>query len=360
MPDEEVKAALLAAYANGSWGKYDGPNSAILRDTLVQLVGQPFVELCSSGTIAIELALRGLRIEPGDEVILAAYDFSGNFRAVEAVGGRPVLVDLAPSSWRMDLECLTEAIGPKTKVVIASHLHGDLLPMPTLCGIARAQNVAVIEDCCQVPGATVAGQPAGSWGDISVFSFGGSKLLTAGRGGAAMTSCNELHQRMRIANERGNLAYPLSELQAAVLPPQLAKLGERNATRLANVRRLLQQVALIGLEPVQLVSDHTYSAAFYKLPFFLPDRSGAGPEIPREDWIAHFQAAGLAIDAGFRGFAKRSSSRCRQVGELTNARRAARSTLVLHHPVLLQSAATIDEVGAILARVCHALEAGDA
>jgi dTDP-4-amino-4,6-dideoxygalactose transaminase len=356
-----VQAALLAAYANGSWGKYDGPNVAALRDALAQLIGQPLVTLCSSGTIAVELALRGLSIGPGDEVILSAYDFPGNFRAIEAVGARPILVDLAPNSWRMDLECLSAALGPSTKVIVASHLHGDLLPMPRLCEIARGQGAAVIEDCCQVPGAIVAGKPAGSWGDVSVFSFGGSKLLTSGRGGAVLTSREEVQQRMRIANDRGNLAYPLSELQAAVLSPQIAKLGERNLTRLANVRRLLEQsAAFAGLTSLTLTSDDLNSAAFYKLPFLLTGSPGGGANVSREVWIARLQTAGVAIDAGFRGFVKRSAARCRQVGELANARHAAQSTLLLHHPVLLEPEATIDELTLILSRVCQSLAMGAA
>lgn len=355
LPDEDVKAALLAAYANGSWGKYEGPNSKVLRDALLQLAGQRFVTLCSSGTIAIELALRGLNIGPGDEVVLAAYDFPGNFRAIEAVGARPVLVDLAPDSWRMDLECLETAFSRQTRAVIASHLHGDLLPMPQLCEIARAQGAAVIEDCCQVPGAIVAGRPAGSWGDVSVFSFGGSKLLTSGRGGAVLSSHEDAQQRMRIANDRGNLAYPLSELQAAVLIPQLKNLAQQNATRLTHVRRFLEQsAAFAGLQTLPLSRDERFAPAFYKLPFRLTGGKDAPPQ-PRELWITRLQAAGLAIDGGFRGFAKRSSARCRQVGELIHARRAAEHTLLLHHPVLLEPLATIDEVAEVITDVCRSL-----
>jgi dTDP-4-amino-4,6-dideoxygalactose transaminase len=165
---------------------------------------------------------------------------------------------------------------------------------------------------------------------------------------------------MRIANDRGNLAYPLSELQAAVLSPQIAKLGERNLTRLANVRRLLEQSAgFAELTSLTLTSDDFNSAAFYKLPFLLTDSTGGGANVSREVWIARLQPAGVAIDAGFRGFVKRSAARCRQVGELANARRAAQSTLLLHHPVLLEPAATIDELSLNLARTCELLTAGN-
>lgn len=356
LPDDEIKAALLAAYADGSWGQYDGSHCAALCQALSDLVGLPYVTLCASGTVATELALRGLAIGPGDEVALAAYDFPGNFRAIEAVGARPVLVDFAPETWQMDLKELETALGPQTKAVIASHLHGDLLPMPKLCELARARNVAVVEDCCQVPGAIVAGQPAGSWGDVSLFSFGGSKLLTAGRGGAVLTAREDVHQRMRIANDRGNLAFPLSELQAAVVVPQLSKLAARNARRLENVRRLLaRQADYTGLQALRIAENAADQPAFYKLPFRVLAITTKAKPANRATWIARLQAAGLAVDSGFRGFAKRSAARCRQVGDLPHARDAAENTLLLHHPVLLENSTTINKVADILSNTAAEL-----
>src|SRR5262245_17259960 len=241
--DEEVLSALQAAYADRSWGRYDGPHSCRLVEQLRRMHGAEHVVLCSSGTIAVELALRGLKIGPGDEVILAAYDFAGNFRAVEAIGAHPVLVDLADQTWTLDGDLLPGAIGPQTKAIIVSHLHGTLAEMPRIIDVARAAGLAVVEDACQAPGAVVSGRVAGNWGDVGIHSFGGSKLLTAGRGGAILTANAAVAQRIRIYNQRGNEAFPLSELQAAVLAPQLAKLNERNRQREAAVVRLRSRLA---------------------------------------------------------------------------------------------------------------------
>ena len=104
---------------------------------LAQMHGVQHAWLCSSGTIAVELALRGLKVGPGDEVILAAYDFPGNFRAIEAIGARPVLVDLAPGTWTIDVEQVAAAISPRTKAIIVSHLHGSLADMRRLRRIRR-------------------------------------------------------------------------------------------------------------------------------------------------------------------------------------------------------------------------------
>ena len=359
-PDENVRAALEAAYADGSWGRYLGPHGAKLEGLIAELCGTNHVRLCSSGTIAVELALRGLKVGTGDEVILAAYDFPGNFRAVEAVGARPVLVNLAASSWRLDDESLAAAIGPATKAIIASHLHGWLVRMDRVCAIAAERGIAVVEDACQVPGALVAGKAAGSWGDCGVLSFGGSKLLTAGRGGAVVTNREDVVQRIKVFSERGNEAFPLSELQAAVLAPQISTLAAANERRLAAVPRLISQITgapgLVIPEP-PISSD--YKPAFYKLPMLLgganDDCSSPEFEQRRGRFISAVQAEGVALDEGFRGFARRSLGRCRIVGDLANARRASAATVLLHHPVLLEPMATIDRVAKAIGKVAAAL-----
>src|SRR5436190_17224519 len=121
LPDADVLAALEGAYQDGSWGKYDGPNCQKLEQAVRELNQVEHAFLCSSGTIAVELALRGLKIGPGDEVILAGYDFPGNFRAVEAVGAKPVLIDFIPNSWSLDISQFPLPVSRRTKAFIASH-----------------------------------------------------------------------------------------------------------------------------------------------------------------------------------------------------------------------------------------------
>lgn len=358
-PDDDVRAALVAAYAEGSWGRYSGPHSVRLCELLIELCGTSHALLCSSGTIAVELALRGLKIGSGDEVILSAYDFPGNFRAIEAVGARPVLVDVVTDGWHIDAEQVEAAISPETRAVIASHLHGSLADMRRIREIADRRGLGVVEDACQVPGAVVQGRPAGSWGDCGVLSFGGSKLLSAGRGGAIVTDREDVLQRIRVFSQRGNEAFPLSELQAAVLVPQIPKLAAANQRRLAAVRRLLAEVGEVpGLTQMRLPSTSESQPAFYKLPWLLTDANDAcdSPEFEqqRRAFIVAIQSAGVMIDKGFRGFARRTSNRCRVVGDLPRARRIAAGTVLLHHPVLLESSEVISQVANVICRVGQA------
>jgi perosamine synthetase len=344
--DEAIREALLAAWSDGSWGRYEGPHTRQLIQRLAELHGVEHVTLTCSGTVAVELALRGLRIGPGDEVILAGYDFPGNFRAIEAIGARPVLVDIDPTTWSIDPDAMAAAGGPNVRAVIVSHLHGGLAPMRALTALAARHGLAIVEDACQAPGATVDGQPAGTWGDVGVLSFGGSKLLSAGRGGAILTRQAEVHQRIRVYSARGNEAFPLSELQAAVLLPQLDHLAERNQQRRRAAERLLSVTKRVGgLRGVAASGDGS-AASFYKLAWLLeePLRSVC----PRDALLAAAQDRSLPLDRGFRGFGQRSARRCRRVGSLEHSQRAAEHTILLHHPVLLAEAVVLDQLAAAM------------
>src|SRR5581483_5346274 len=230
--DPDVLEILQQACRDGSWGKYHAGHTEALAECLRAYHGSAHVLLCGSGTFAVELGLRALRVGPGDEVILAAYDYPGNFLTIHALGAHPVLVDLDPGNWNLSADRLAGAFTSRTRALLVSHLHGGLVEMAAVTALARARGVPVLEDAAQAPGAVVQGRPAGTWGDIGTLSFGGSKLLTAGRGGALLTPHPEVAQRARTHLLRGNLTCPLSELQAAVLLPQMRRLDERNRQRL--------------------------------------------------------------------------------------------------------------------------------
>lgn len=362
--DDDVREALQRAYADGSWGRYHGPHVAALEDRLRRWCAVDHAQACSSGTVAVELALRGLGVGPGDEVILGGYDFPGNFRAIEAVGAWPVVVDLEDRTGCLAIEQVSAGVSPATKAVIATHLHGGLVDMPRLVEAMRARGIGVVEDACQAAGALVAGRPAGAWGDVGVWSFGGSKLLTAGRGGAVVTPRDDVRQRMKIASERGNLAWPLSELQAAVLLPQFDKLSQRHRQRRDAARRLIDGLSASPrwsppALPASVVGDDVprWEPAYYKLGLRL-DRTRLGDDA-RETLVAAARAEGLALDAGFRGFTSRGKTRCRKVGDLPCSLRAAAETIVLHHPILLAENDAVDRAAAVLADLLERLAAGE-
>mgnify|MGYP002628004769 FL=1 len=340
--DDAVREVFAAMLQDGSWGRYHGPHCDRLIEALAEFHAVEHVILCSSGTSAVELALRAANVQPGDEVILAAYDYKANFVNVLTLGAMPVLVDTLPGVPVLDPSQLAAVIGPKTRAVICSHLHGSFAAIDEVMAIAAQHQIVVIEDACQTVGGILNGRAAGSIGDIGVLSFGGSKLLTAGRGGAILTNNATLAQRIRLYTQRGNDAYPLSEMQAAVLLPQLRQLTTRTTGRLANVLLLQQCLSdntdvALALDPALLNSADT-TPAFYKLAFrFLRFDEGT---IHRENFTAAMRQQGVALDPGFPCLHRiHSARRFRAFGDLTQADLLHDCLMTLHHPILLSDEA---------------------
>lgn len=353
IPHPAVAENLQQALRDGSWGAYDGPWGERLGAALRSIHQTPYVRLCCSGTVAVELALKGVGVEPGDEVIMGAYDFPGNFRCVEHLGALPVLVDIEPIHGCLDPEHLEAAFTASTRAILVSHLHSGVAPMQRICQFASQHEIAVVEDACQAPGAIVDGRLAGTWGDAATFSFGGSKLITAGRGGAVLTGGASCFQRMKVYSQRGNDAYPLSELQAAVVLPQWELLNRQNAIRQQNASHLT--ALLVGSPSLRVcgqVADSRHRPSYYKLGLRLT------ATMDRAAWIAALQAEGVAVDVGFRGFYRRSLRRCRHACEFPAAIEAAEHGVVLHHPVLLQPTETIARVAAAIEKVTAKFAAG--
>ncbi len=341
-----VLEALQRSWSDGSWGQYHGKTVQEFADAFAEYLGVKHVWPCSSGTVAVELALRGLGVTAAHEVILAGYDFPGNFRAIEAIGARPVLIDVRKNGFVLDESHLEAALTEKTKAVIATHLHGQLANIEEIQRRLQTRGIGLLEDACQVPGARVASRPAGTLGDIGTFSFGGSKLMTCGRGGAIVTDCDASLQRIRIAAERGNDAFPLSALQAAALIPQLETLEDLHARRLQAAKRLRD--AMQGFRvfrPLEDAWSDSYSPAFFKFAVQIPAHHD------REFLLQALRAEGAPVFTGFRGFGKRSKRRCDQVGTLANAAVAAQNTLLLHHPFLLGDESLVDQIGGAFQKI---------
>ena len=338
--DPDIREALLAAWSDGSWGTYHGVWVDRLTQQLSRLHAREYVLPCSSGTYAVEAALRGVGVQSGDEVVLAGYDFPGNFRAIEQLDARPVLIDIAADSWSLDPSLLDRVWSPSVRAVIVSHLHGALARIETIETWCRAREIALVEDACQVPGSEVGDRLAGSFGDVSVLSFGGSKLLTAGRGGALLTGREDVFQRAKIHGHRGNDAFPLSQLQAAVLLPQLEALEQRNRQRLAAVDFFARRGVSWSSLTRHVSKASEERSSFYKLGWKYTGEMQGGPT--RGMFLQALQAEGLAIDIGFRGFSQRSDRRCRRPVPLTESELAAHATVLLHHPLLLADEVTLE------------------
>lgn len=216
-----------------------------------------------SGTEALHLALRACGIGPQDEVITVSHTAVGTVAAIELCGARPVLVDIDPSTYVVDLNRLEDAITPRTRAILPVHLYGYVADMKTIRSLADRRGLRVIEDCAQSHGALLQGRQSGSWGDLSAFSFYPTKNLGAlGDGGMVMTDDPGLAERVRLIRQYGwrqryvsevpGLNSRLDELQAAVLRIKLKHLDQRNEARRKRAELYTARLQPMGIQcPVE-------------------------------------------------------------------------------------------------------------
>ena len=242
--DPELMAALLETVADV------GANAAFTLGAHVEGFEHDFASWCgsehavgvSSGTAALELALRALEIGPGDEVIVPTNSFIATAEAVSAVGATPRLVDVDEETALLDAEIVAAALTPATRCVIPVHLYGRTVEMEPLLALCEEHGVAVVEDACQAHGALYRGRPAGSLGAAGCFSFYPTKNLGAwGDGGAVVSGDAELAERVRLLRSHGEGSRHqhqmpartdrLDALQAAILRVKLTHLDDANQRR---------------------------------------------------------------------------------------------------------------------------------
>jgi dTDP-3-amino-3,4,6-trideoxy-alpha-D-glucose transaminase len=196
----------------------------------------------SSGTEALELALRALEIGPGDEVIVPTNSFIATAEAVSAVGARPRLVDVDPDSHLITAEIVARNLAPNVRCVIPVHLFGATVDLEPILALTRDAGVHVIEDACQAHGARYRGRRVGTLGVFGCFSFYPTKNLGAwGDAGALVTSDSELADRVRLLRSHGErpryrhrvvgATARLDALQAALLRRKLTRLDAWNDDR---------------------------------------------------------------------------------------------------------------------------------
>ena len=195
-----------------------------------------------NGLEALELALRGWDIGPGDEVIVPSNTYIATWLAVTAVGARVVPVEPTPAGPNIDPERLAAAITPRTKAIMPVHLYGEPADMEAIAALARKHGLKVIEDVAQAQGSKVRGRRAGALGDAGAHSFFPTKNIGAfGDGGAVTTDDDKLADRLRALRNYGSkVKYVniergfnsrLDELQAAFLRVKLRHLDRWNEQR---------------------------------------------------------------------------------------------------------------------------------
>jgi dTDP-4-amino-4,6-dideoxygalactose transaminase len=248
-----------------------GARVAELEERFAAMVGVPHAVAVSSGTAALHLALLGLGIGPGDEVVTVPFTFIASANSIVYTGARAAFVDVSTDDFCIDVARVEAAITPRTRAIMPVSLYGQPADMPALAALAEARGLALVEDAAQSHGATFAGRPSGSWG-VGCFSFYPTKNMTSGEGGMLSTADAGLADRVRLLREHGmskryhhdTLGYNfrMTDIHAAIGLAQLAKLPTFNTRRRQIAARYdaeLRGVLIPQVRPGVLHVYHQYT-----------------------------------------------------------------------------------------------------
>lgn len=266
---EEVNAAVLASLERGDF--ILGQAVARFERQFASYCGVKHALGVGSGTDALRLALEACGVGAGDEVITPANTYIATVEAILDLHAIPVLVDVSPKTYNIDVDGTAAAITSRTKAIVPVHLYGQPADMDALLALAHDCGLKVVEDACQAHGARYKGRRAGSMGDLGCFSFYPSKNLGAyGDGGIVVTDNDDYAGRIAMVRNHGQsekyrhrvkgLNSRLDTVQAAVLEAKLPSLDQWNASRRQVAvwyRRLLPEAGLTA--PVEEPTvEHVY------------------------------------------------------------------------------------------------------
>ncbi len=260
-----------------------------LEKELESTLQSKYVQLVSSGTAAVSVALAAAGVGAGDEVIMPTFTFVASFEAIMMLGAIPILVEV-DDTLTLSPKAVEAAITSKTKAVMVVQMCGSMGDMDALQTVCKKHDLLLVEDACQAIGGTYKGKPLGSIGDLGCFSFDFVKTITCGEGGAVITNNKAYytnadhysdHGHDHVGNDRGAESHPflgynfrISELHAAVGLAQVKRLSafiEIQKKNYTIIRDALSQISEVTFRKVPEGGEESY--AF--LNFFLPDLNTA-------------------------------------------------------------------------------------
>lgn len=287
----ELDAALArvidsAYYISG----FGGPEVRAFEEEWARYCGTSHAVALGSGTAALNLTLKALDIDPGDEVITVSFTLSATLDAIIDAGARPVLTDVDPATYTMDPRLLKPAITPRTKAILPVLVYGHPVDIDPILKIAGERDLPVVFDACEAHGALYEGRQAASMGTASCFSFYPSKNLNAmGDAGGIATNDAALADRVRRLRHHGwdrrfhsavtGLNSRMDEIQAAVLRAKLPYLDAWNERRRDIARRFGSALAGSSVRPAPW--DSWAAPSFYLYVVAAPERDALRDELAK-------------------------------------------------------------------------------
>jgi perosamine synthetase len=191
------EADYLAECVRTGWISSEGPFVERFETEMARICSRRCGVAVSNGSVALDIAVAALGLEPEDEVILPTFTIISCAAAIVRAGLKPVVVDCDPITWNMTADAVEAAITSRTRAIMLVHIYGLPVDLDPILAIAHRHNLKVIEDAAEMHGQTYRGRPCGSFGDMSTFSFYPNKHITTGEGGMILTDDKSLEDRLR-------------------------------------------------------------------------------------------------------------------------------------------------------------------
>jgi dTDP-4-amino-4,6-dideoxygalactose transaminase len=307
--DRRFAEAVAEVVKSGCWG-IGGPRNAEMAATFAAFHDADYAVPCTSGTTALEVALRATGVGYGDEVIVPPYTFIATASSVIAAGAVPVFADVCPETLCLDPRAVEACITPLTRAVIGVHIGGMPCDMDHLAALTQQHGLVLIEDCAQAHGAEYGGRRVGAIGDAGAFSFQSSKNVAAGEGGLVVTDRRDVYERawsyVNVGRVQDGGWYDhrvfgtnlrLTEMQAALVLRGLELLPEHMDRRDACATQLRDRLdGIPGVGYQEFPSGATRSA--WHLFIFRYD-STRFADVPVRQFVAALSAEGIPVGMGY-------------------------------------------------------------
>lgn len=245
-----------------------GPLVKEFEDRFAEKTGIKHAVAVNNGTTSLVACIQALNLNPGDEVITSPFTFIATLNAILEAGAVAVFADINETDFNLDPESVQSRITSRTRAIMPVHLYGQMADMDSISKIAAKHSLRIIEDSAQSHFASQNGRNAGTF-DLGSFSFYATKNLTTGEGGLITTNDDQLAERLRIMRNQGMKQryqyvmaghnYRMTDLQAALVIPQLSRYEESVRARTDNATFYTQELAGInGLVTPQVMSGRTH------------------------------------------------------------------------------------------------------
>lgn len=377
--NKEMEDNILKVLHSQKWGRERNEKTedvsyiSLMESEISKLFGVKYALGVANCTAALEIALRSVGVQCGDEVLVTPYSYIASATSIMQIGAIPVFVDIEEETWNMNLDLAEKLITPKTKAIVVVHFAGKPVDMDRILDISHRHNIKTVEDAAHAFGTKWKGRYVGTFGDAGCFSFQQSKNVFAGEGGLIVSNCEDvflkaysLHMTGRDYNDHNwyqhhclGWNYRMTEFQGALVYSQLSVFEEIENRRRENSKYLKE--LLSDLKGIQVPDDEAETQRVYHL-FTIRYLKDEWRGLSRKRFVMALNAEGIPCSEGY-GYPIYKNPLFANIGgyekysELCSvAERICKESLWLSNSLIGGDKKDIEDISAAFHKICNNIE----